>query len=118
MSKPEPAQGIRLLESLTVGPSSLHLVEVRGRVLLLSAGSAGMTVLSEFPEESGAPSDEFRSLLQSAAADMDGLDMPGNEMPVSAIVGSLEDGMRETAEAMARRLRRLRAARESDNHEF
>jgi len=118
MSKPEPAQGIRLLESLTVGPSSLHLVEVRGRVLLLSAGSAGMTVLSEFPEESGAPSDEFRSLLQSAAADMDGLDMPGNEMPVSAIVGSLEDGMRETAEAMARRLRRLRAARESDNREF
>jgi flagellar biogenesis protein FliO len=118
MSKPEPAQSIRLLESLTVGPGSLHLVQVRGRILLLSAGAAGMTVLTEFQEDPGAASDEFRSLLQSASADLDGLDMPGDEMPVSAVVGSLEEGMRETAEAMARRLRRLRMVTDADDREL
>lgn len=106
------SSSIRLLESLAVGTATLHLVEVRGKTLLLAGNSTGVTVLSEFGEEDGAESEDFRQALREAAADMDGLDLPEAQMPMSAVVGSLENAMRETGDSVERRLRLLRTLNE------
>lgn len=107
---------LRVLETITVGSATLHLVDVRGRTLLLAGGGpAGVTLLTEISEQDGAESNDFRQILQAAAADMDGLDLPNSDMPVSAVVGSLEDAMRDTGDSIERRLRRLRDARDAEN---
>jgi len=106
--------GIRLLESVSIGASTLHLVQVRGRVLLLAGSGAGVTLLTELQEQEGVQGDDFRALLQAAASDMDGLDLAEPNMPVSAVVGSLEGAMRDTGDAVARRIRRLRTVREAE----
>ncbi len=107
--------GIRLIESLTIGTAMLHLVKVRGRTLLLSGAAAGVTVLAEFADQENAESDEFRQMLHAASANLDELELGDSEMPVSAIVGSLEEVMRETGSAMERRLRRLRTVQETED---
>ena len=107
--------GIRLVESLNVGGGTLHLVHVHGRTLLLAGGAGGVTVLTEFTDIPSVDSDDFQKLLRSAAADMDGLDLQISEMPVSAVVGSLEDVMRDTGGSLERRLRRLRTVREAED---
>jgi hypothetical protein len=107
--------GIRLLESLTVGTSTLHLVQVRGRTLLLAGGPTGVTVLTEFVDQDGVEPDDFREMLKAAAADLDGLDLPDRNMPVSAVVDSLEEVMRDTGDSVERRLRRLRTVRETED---
>jgi flagellar biogenesis protein FliO len=118
MGKSEASQGIRLLESRTIGASSLHLVQVRERTLLLSSSATGVALLTEFQEEGQDAADEFRSLLQSARAEMDAHDAPGEPLPASAVVGSLDGSVRETADAMARRLQRLRMASESEERGY
>jgi flagellar biogenesis protein FliO len=106
---------IRLLESISVGTATLHLVQVRGRVLLLAGTGATVTVLTEFEEAEGIESDQFRALLQAAAADMDPSELTESAVPVSAVVGSLENDIRKTGDAMARRLRRLRTVQEAED---
>lgn len=106
---------IRLLESIPIGTATLHLVQVRGKVLLLAGTGAGVTVLTEFEEREGVESDHFRTMLQAAAADMVGSELTESAAPVTAVVGSLEDAMRNTGDAMARRLRRLRTVQEAED---
>ena len=107
--------GMRLVESLNVGATTLHLVQVRGRTLLITGGTTGVSVLTEFAAPEAAESEEFRHMLQSAAADLDGLDIQDSEYSVSAVVGSLEDVMRSTGGSLERRVRRLRTVRETED---
>jgi flagellar biogenesis protein FliO len=108
------ATEIRLLETLNIGTAALHLVEVRGKTLLLGVTPGGVSLLKDFTEHEGADSTDFRQILKSAAADLDELDLPNSKLPVNAVVDSLEDAMRDTADAMERRLRRLRKAQETE----
>ena len=107
--------GMRLVESLNVGATTLHLVQVRGRTLLIAGGPTGVSVLTEFAAPEESESEEFRQLLQSAATDLDGLDLPDSEYSVSAVVGSLENVMRSTSGSLERRVRRLRTVREAED---
>ncbi len=106
---------IRLVESVPIGGANIHLIEVRGKLLLIGATSAGVSLLTEFSAPEVFEPGDFRALLQSAAADMDSLDLAEPELPEVAMVGTLEEAMRETSDAVARRARRLRTVQEEED---
>ena len=106
---------IRLVESVPMGGSYLHLVEVRGRLLLLGASGNGLALLTEFTDPNALETDEFRALLHAAAADLETLDADTTELPPSALVGSMEEGLRDTNDTLARRARRLRTVQEAED---
>lgn len=106
---------IRLVESVPIGGANIHLIEVRGRLLLIGATNMGVSLLTEFQEPDALDSGDFRVLLQAAAADMGSLDLAEPDLPAAAVVGSLEDSMRDTRDAVARRVRRLRTVQEEED---
>lgn len=106
---------IRLVESVPVGNANLHLIEVRGRLLLLGATGGGIALLTEFAEENPLGTDDFRTLLHAAAVDMDSLDLDASGLPTAAVVGALEEGLRDTGDTLARRVRRLRTVQEEED---
>ncbi len=119
ISRERAGSSIRVLESTPLSGANLHLVEVRGRVLLLGVTGMNVSVLTDFKnselhevtESSGT--DRFRNLLQAASLDMDDLDFSGEELPAVAVVASMEDHLRETSEALERRAQRLRTTHET-----
>ena len=110
------ASSIRLIESAPVGNANVHLLEVRGRILLLGGTPMGLSLLAEFDEQRGADGG-FRDMLSQAANDMDALDYEQSDMPATATVSALEDLMRETNQAVSRRSRRYYAAQEEGKDE-
>ena len=113
----QPASAIRLIESVPIGGANVHLLEVRGRVLLLGATAGSLNVLAEFDAQSGVGSDDFRDLLHTAAADMDALDYSQPDHPNTAAVTALEGLLRETGQAVSQRSRRLRTVREVEGED-
>lgn len=113
---------IRVLESTPVGGANLHLIEVRGRVLLLGVTGMTISVLTDFdasedhPVTERADTDRFRDLLESASLDMDDLDFSGEELPAVAVVASMEDRLRGTSDALEQRVQRLRSTRETESN--
>lgn len=105
---------IRLIESVPVGGANLHLIEVRGRLLLVGATSAGVSLLTEFRDEGTLEGNDFRMLLQAAASDMDALDLETPDLPAAEMVGTLEDAMRGTSLALVRNARRLHTVQEEE----
>lgn len=103
---------IRVVESVPIGGVNLHLVEVRGRLLLLGASGGSVNLLTEF-QETEIDGSDFRALLNTAAAEMDGLS-EYDSLPTSAVIGSVEDDLRGAGEAMQKRLRRLRTIQEAE----
>ncbi|MCS6777166.1 MAG: flagellar biosynthetic protein FliO [Chloroherpetonaceae bacterium] len=103
---------IRLIESVPLGNGHLHLLEVRDRLLLLGATGGSMSLLAEWEHPAVARDDGFHHLLQAATADLSGLDLAPSELPARALIGTLEDEMRETGTALERRARRLRTVLE------
>ena len=116
-ARQQAGSNIRVIESVPIGGANVHLIEVRGRVLLLGATGSGMRLLAEWQEQQGVESDDFRDLLQAAAADMDALDLNHDAMPATAMVTTLEDLMRETGESVSRRARRLRTVQEVEGED-
>lgn len=113
----QPNSAIRLIESVPIGGANVHLLEVRGRVLLLGATAGSLNVLAEFDAQSGVGSDDFRDLLHTAAADMDALDYSQLDHPNTAAVTALEGLLRETGQAVSQRSRRLRTVREVEGED-
>ena len=105
---------IRVVESVPVGGVNIHLVEVRGRLLLLGGSGGSVNLLTEF-QEAEIDGGDFRALLNAAAAEMDGLS-EYDAIPTSAVVGGIEDDLRGTGEAMQKRLRRLRTVQEAEEN--
>ena len=103
---------MRLLESMPIGGANVHLLEVRGRILLLGASPSGLNLLAEIEDRNSAASSEFRDLLHAAASDMDAMDYEQDDLPTTAAVSTLEDLMRETGQSVAGNTRRLRTVRE------
>ena len=105
---------IRVIESVPVGGSNLHLIEVRGRTLLLGASASGVNLLTEVEEADPLVNNEFRLLLEQAAGDMDSLDLPDDALPASLLVGTLDDPLRDANRAITRGTRRLRTVQETE----
>ncbi len=105
---------IRVVESVPIGGVNIHLVEVRGRLLLLGGSGGSVNLLTEF-QETEIDGTDFRTLLNAAAAEMDGLS-EYDAIPASAVVGGVEDDLRSTGEAMQKRLRRLRTVQEAEEN--
>jgi flagellar biogenesis protein FliO len=115
-----PAQhhgAIRLVETVPIGGTNLHLVEVHGRMLLLGAAGGSVSLLTEFEEQAGIKDDDFRVLLRAAAADMDVLDLSEPDLPATTMMTALEEMMQETGEAVTRRIRRLRTVSDYETGE-
>ena len=116
-ARAQQTSAIRLIESVPIGGANVHLLEVRGRVLLLGATAGSLNVLAEFDAQSGVGSDDFRDLLHTAAADMDALDYSQPDLPNTAVVTTLEGLLRETGQAVSQRSRRLRTVREVEGED-
>ncbi len=113
---------IRVIESVPIGSAGLHLVEVRGRVLLLGATGSSISTLAELSETQPAYAEggdsDFRSLLNNMSDDLheDYSDIQGG---LGRVVGSLEDQIREARESIAQSAVRSSTSRwkESDDEE-
>ena len=105
---------IRVIESVPVGGSNLHLIEVRGKTLLLGASASGVNLLTEIEEADSLVNNEFRLLLEQAAGDMDSLGLTDDALPASLLVGTLDDPLRDANRAITRGTRRLRTVQETE----
>lgn len=100
---------IRVVESAPIGGVVLHLVEVRGKALLLGATAGSVAVLAEFEPPKLAPEEEFRAIMERARAEMFGPD-PAAESNLVGAIGALDDNLRKAREAIARGVARSRTA--------
>src|SRR5579875_606700 len=109
LKNPVRSQSIRslkVIETLALGNTALHLVEARGRLLLIGAAPAGVTLLKEFQGASEADfASHFHALVE--AAEVQDVALPNTE-----IVDELDEQLREVSSKLARRARRLRTVRE------
>jgi hypothetical protein len=117
LSRARERQGsnIRLIEAVPIGGANLHLIEVRGRPLLIAVSSAGVALLADLRDEMLQETNEFQSLLQATAADMSSLDYSGEELPATAVVGTLDEELRDARQRMAQSLHRLRRTPEAED---
>ena len=109
------SSGIRVIESVPMGSANLHLIEVRGRTLLLGASASGLNLLTEIEEADPLVNNEFRLLLEQATGDMDSLGLPDEALPASLLVGTLDDPLRDANQAVTRGTRRLRTVQETES---
>ena len=105
---------IRVVESIPVGSAGLHLVEVRGRTLLLGATANSLNMLLELTENQSGQVDgdsDFKTLLNNMTGDLheDYADA-GGYGSLGTMVGSLEDQIREARESIAQSAVRARSA--------
>lgn len=104
-----------MIESVPMGSANLHLIEVRGRTLLLGASASGLNLLTEIEEADPLVNNEFRLLLEQATGDMDSLGLPDDALPASLLVGTLDDPLRDANQAVTRGTRRLRTVQETES---
>jgi flagellar biogenesis protein FliO len=97
---------IRVMESVPLGTVGLHLVEVKGRVLLLGTSGASISVLTEVKDAENLNHAEFKAILNAAAEELGGKD--AGEAGLSSLVGNLDDSLRETRELIAKRTAAVR----------
>lgn len=93
---------IRVVESIPLGSASIHLIEARGRVLLLGATGGSMSTLADLTDTNGAAAEDsdFRSILNNMSDDLaEDYDLQGG---LGVVVGNLDDQIREAREAIAR----------------
>lgn len=101
---PLPRQ-LRVVETLSLGNTALHLVEVQNKLLLLGAAPTGITLLREYSaEEAAAIASPFRALVEAADARHDHPGVP--------LVEELDDRLQEASSILARSANRLRTVRE------
>ncbi len=105
-SKKSGGSSIRVLESVPLGTVGLHLVEVKGRVLLLGTSGASISVLTEVKEAENLDRAEFKAILNAAAEDLNG--QASNDVPLSSLVGNIDDSLRETRELIAQKTAAVR----------
>lgn len=110
-----PVSNIRLIESVPLAGTQLHLIEVRGKLLLIGATGTSVNLLTEIEERQALEGNDFRSLLHAASTDLDGVDLMEPDLPVVTVAQSLEAQMRATGQAVTRRARRLRTVREEED---
>lgn len=87
---------IRVLESVPVGTVGLHLVEVRGKLLLLGTSGSAVNVLAEVDAGSGSGEPGFDAVLKEARED---LALHGDDA-FSAVVHEIDGDLRQAKEAV------------------
>lgn len=104
---------IRVVESVPIGTVGLHLVDVRGRLLLIGSTGMSVTLLTAFRDTEPTEESDFRSLLNAEAAAMEN-DLVANEENLEGVVGSLDDSLRDVREAVTRNAARIRRWNEGE----
>jgi uncharacterized protein YgiM (DUF1202 family) len=99
---------IRLIESVPVGGAGLHLVEVRGRLLLVGTTASAVNLLTELQSDRSTTEEEFRTLLAEAAQQLE--EDPEAEPTIPFVVGSLDDSLRNARAVIERSAERVRNA--------
>lgn len=110
---------IRIIESVPVGTVGLHLIEVKGKTLLLGATGTTVTKLMEFSETKSEANTDFSTLLASASSELDDEtdDYTENSGGIGTVVGSLDESLREAREAIIRNANRARQWNEGNVNE-
>jgi SH3-like domain-containing protein len=96
---------IRVVESIPLGSASIHLIEARGRVLLLGATGGSMSTLADLTgtgSTADAEDSDFRSILNNMSDDLVEDYDYGVQGGLGVVVGNLDDQIREAREAIAR----------------
>jgi len=96
---------IRVLESVPVGTVGLHLVEVRGKLLLLGTSGGNVHLLTELEVP------PFGAVLKEAG---EGLD-PSGEATVAAVVHEIDNDLRQAKDAVLESAARMHGWRPGTN---
>lgn len=99
---------IRVLESVPLGGLGLHLVEVRGRQLLIASTAQQVTLLSELEPQKSPMEDDFVAVMNRARRDL-GLPV-AEDAEDSASSDNLEEALRAARKAIVRQGRRSSVA--------
>ena len=102
---------IRIIESVPIAGANLHLIEVRGRSILIGTTAGQVNVIAEFADAQQEEDNRFRSLMEEAATNLDGLEISTLADSSLLVVGSLEEELRDTSASMARSAQRLQTLR-------
>ena len=102
---------IRIIESVPIAGANLHLIEVRGRSILIGTTAGQVNVIAEFADAQQEEDNRFRSLMEEAATNLDGLELANLSDSSLLVVGSLEEELRDTSASMARSAQRLQTLR-------
>jgi uncharacterized protein YgiM (DUF1202 family) len=106
-SRKTGGSNIRVVESVPIGGMELSLVEVRGRMLLLSSAGGSVNLLTEFKDGENGHS-EFATMLGDLSGDTHDANDADDDLfgAVGVTVGSLDDSLRDTREAIVRTAKR------------
>lgn len=99
---------IRLAGAARLGATTLHVVEVRGRVLLLGNGPSGVQTLADLGAVRDHLNEEFQALLNEAASAQDGLPPSRGEPSVRGVVSSLDSALRQARQTLGQSADRVR----------
>lgn len=109
---------LRVRESIPLGTAGLHLVEARGKLLLIGTAGNGVSLLTTFEDVENERRREFQEALQDAANDMDEdelvAELNKGQMPLEAVVRSLDSSLQSARETIERSASRVRSWDEAD----
>lgn len=87
---------IRIVESVPLGSIGLHLVEVKGHLLLISSGAAGATLIKDLTDEETKEDRDFQTLLSNTE-----MDAESSENAIADIVGELDETIKDTRNSIS-----------------
>ncbi len=87
---------IRIVESVPLGSIGLHLVEVKGRLLLISSGASGATLLKDLTDEESREDRDFHTLLSNTE-----MDAEDSDNAIADIVGELDETIKNTRDSIS-----------------
>ncbi|MGC8668592.1 MAG: flagellar biosynthetic protein FliO [Chthonomonadales bacterium] len=87
---------IRVLESVPVGVVGLHLVEVRGKLLLLGTTGSAVSVLTEIEAATQSDGFSFDALLEGAEERL----TAKGDGAIAAVVHEIDDDLRQAKDAV------------------
>jgi hypothetical protein len=87
---------IRVVESLPLGSIGLHLVEVRGRLLLISSGASGATLIKDLTDEETNENKDFQTLLNSTE-----METMNSENVIADIIGELDETIKDARNSIS-----------------
>jgi len=107
-SRPGRPSPIRVTGSARLGATTLHLVEVRGRLLLLGNGPSGVQTLADLGAARDHFNEEFQALLNEAAVAQAPPSRDRREPTVQSVVSGLDSALRQARQTLGQSANRVR----------
>ncbi len=87
---------IRIVESLPLGSIGLHLVEVKGRLLLISSGASGATLIKDLTDEETNENKDFQTLLNNTE-----METVNSENAIADVIGELDETIKDARNSIS-----------------